>query len=91
MSAKNLLFESLVTCTQIHDMPLISFKNAVVVAVCVRLGLVFYSEYHDRRAVVKYTDVDYRVFTDAARFLLKPADNNNIAEGPFGHYMKIGR
>lgn len=72
-------------------MPNISFKNALITAAVIRLGLIFYSEYHDRHAIVKYTDVDYRVFTDAARFLLKPQAEGNIAEGPFGSYFGVGR
>ncbi|KAF8197534.1 glycosyltransferase family 50 protein [Pholiota molesta] len=34
------------------------------------VGLILYSEWHDARSVVKYTDVDYRVFSDAASFVL---------------------
>lgn len=37
------------------------------IAAALRLVLTAYGEFHDARMFVKYTDIDYGVFTDAAR------------------------
>lgn len=40
--------------------------GTLVLSLAARLGLLWYGEWQDRTMVVKYTDVDYFVFTDAA-------------------------
>jgi len=72
-----------------------SFRNVLILSTLIRVTLIVYSEWHDARSVVKYTDVDYRVFSDAASFLLhpNPADGN-CAQGPlkelFGYALEVG-
>ncbi|KXN86908.1 GPI mannosyltransferase 1 [Leucoagaricus sp. SymC.cos] len=61
--------------------PIPSFRNVLLLSVGLRVALILYSEWHDARSLVKYTDIDYRVFTDAARFILQPSQDNK-AQGP---------
>ncbi|KDR73659.1 hypothetical protein GALMADRAFT_251441 [Galerina marginata CBS 339.88] len=72
-----------------------SFRNVLVSSAIIRIALILYSEWHDARSAVKYTDVDYRVFSDAASFLLHPGPGNaNHAQGPlrtlFGPISEVG-
>jgi len=72
-------------------MPVPTFQQVLIVSAALRIALILYSEYHDAHAVVKYTDVDYRVFTDAARLLLNRNNNGStIAQGIWGKYLNIG-
>ncbi|KAI0333495.1 glycosyltransferase family 50 protein [Cubamyces sp. BRFM 1775] len=66
-----------------------SFSRILLISTVLRVALIGYSEWHDAHSVVKYTDVDYRVFSDAARFLLEPSPHNR-AEGPIARYLNIG-
>lgn len=74
-----------------------TFKNVLIISILIRVILIHYSEYHDAHNVVKYTDIDYRVFTDAAKFLLRPypADPSarrpaNIGKGVLGTWFGVG-
>ncbi|KAE9409500.1 hypothetical protein BT96DRAFT_962185 [Gymnopus androsaceus JB14] len=68
-----------------------SFRNVLIISIIIRVVLILYSEWHDARSIVKYTDVDYRVFTDAAQFLLHPGPGEqNKAQGPLGYVFNVG-
>ena len=48
-----------------------------------RLALIWWGSHQDANSSVKYTDVDYTVFTDAARCLLLPSSSDcSLATGP---------
>jgi phosphatidylinositol glycan class M len=46
-----------------------SYMNLFLASLIIRVVLVMYSEWQDRNFVVKYTDIDYQVFTDAAKYV----------------------
>ncbi|KAI0748592.1 glycosyltransferase family 50 protein [Daedaleopsis nitida] len=66
-----------------------SFASILLISSLLRVALIIYSEWHDAHSIVKYTDVDYRVFSDAARFVLNPSDGNR-AEGTLASLLEIG-
>ena len=43
----------------------------IVIGLVVRLGLVAYGNWQDNNMAVKFTDIDYHVFNDAAEFMSK--------------------
>lgn len=67
----------------------VTFTHIIILALAIRLLLIVYAEFHDARSVMKYTDVDYRVFSDAARFIRHPTDDNK-ARGVLGSIMPLG-
>ncbi|KAF8136744.1 glycosyltransferase family 50 protein [Boletus edulis] len=66
------------------------FWTLLIASALLRIGLILYSEWHDARSVVKYTDVDYRVFSDAARFLFHPSEGN-VARVSLTKTLKLER
>jgi phosphatidylinositol glycan class M len=66
-----------------------SIRTLLVFSSVIRIALIVYSEWHDAHSLVKYTDVDYLVFTDATSFTLTPGPLNH-AQGPLGRWLNIG-
>ncbi len=75
--------------TTIISRTLSSFRSVILISVLLRVALILYSEWHDARSTVKYTDIDYRVFSDAAKFVLYPSPTN-LAQGPLGKWLGVG-
>lgn len=58
----------------------------------IRLFLIVYGDYHDKYYDLPYTDVDYRVFTDAARHVLdgnSPYKRHTYRYSPIVAYLMI--
>lgn len=47
-----------------------TFKTHCALALTLRLILIAYADFHDKYFSVPYTDIDYKVYTDASRLLL---------------------
>ncbi|XP_022660004.1 GPI mannosyltransferase 1-like [Varroa destructor] len=63
-----------------------------VIGLAVRLVLCLYSEYHDSAFTIKYTDIDYQVFTDGAEHVLKgasPYDRDTYRYTPLVAYIVL--
>lgn len=63
-----------------------SFTSHCLLAFVARLVLILYADFHDEYFAVPYTDVDYKVFTDAARHVVEqrsPFDRHTYRYSPF--------
>ncbi|XP_030034877.1 GPI mannosyltransferase 1 [Manduca sexta] len=68
------------------------FKWHLMAGVFIRLLLILYGNYHDKYYDVPYTDVDYKVFTDAARHVLNgnsPYKRHTYRYSPLVAYLMI--
>lgn len=59
----------LLNCLEILAMPDISFKSLFLISALFRVFLILYGEWQDAHMEVRYTDVDYFVFSDAATLM----------------------
>lgn len=67
-------------------------KFHLVIGIFIRLILISYSNYHDKYFDVAYTDVDYKVFTDAARHVFSgqsPYKRHTYRYSPLIAYLMI--
>lgn len=72
-----------IICTKIN---ISSSTSHCLLAFVVRLILILYANFHDKYFTVPYTDVDYKVFTDAARYVIEqrsPFERHTYRYSPF--------
>ncbi|KIO20547.1 glycosyltransferase family 50 protein [Tulasnella calospora MUT 4182] len=71
---------------------MLSFRRAIQLGIVLRLGLIIYGEYHDRHSALKYTDIDYRVFSDATRLVWSPKVSTGeiVASGWLSRRLNLG-
>jgi GPI mannosyltransferase 1 subunit M len=75
--------------TQLINLP---FRYHLISAAVIRLFLIMYGDVHDKIYDVPYTDVDYKVFTDAARHVVagnSPYERHTYRYSPLLAYMMI--
>ncbi len=60
--------------------PRISSTTYIFISLLLHLALIAYGEYHDRHFIPRYTDVDYRVLSDAVQ-VLWDGERGGKAEG----------
>jgi len=68
------------------------FTLHCLLAFVLRLVLILYANFHDKYFAVPYTDVDYKVFTDAARHVVEqrsPFDRHTYRYSPFLAWLLI--
>lgn len=86
MSGKRYIAPQRTSTTRAHEVT--RTRRIQLLSFVLQLCLIAYGEYHDAHSVLKYTDVDYRVFTDAVRALWTPdLGRGNVARGPVVLWM----
>ncbi|EJU05262.1 hypothetical protein DACRYDRAFT_98094 [Dacryopinax primogenitus] len=56
----------------LHHLIKVPFALILLLSALLHVGLIIYGDWHDAHSPLKYTDIDYHVFSDAARFVLHP-------------------
>lgn len=70
-----------------------TFKQHLYMSFMIRLAFVLYAEFQDRYVEVPFTDIDYRVVTDGARYILNeqsPYKRHTYRYTPFLAYLLTG-
>ena len=71
----------------------LSPKQSIIMGLAIRMGLIGYAEIQDKLFNLKYTDIDYSVYTDGANYVLEggtPYDRHTYRYTPILAYMMIG-
>lgn len=71
---------------------MMSFKKHLIISILIRLFLIYYGEIQDTISDVQYTDVDYRVVTDGASYVLNnksPFQRHTYRYTPILSYLVI--
>ncbi|KJZ78133.1 GPI mannosyltransferase 1 [Hirsutella minnesotensis 3608] len=63
--------------------PLLRPVPLFAIAALLRVGLLLYGSWQDAHSAVKYTDIDYLVFTDAARFVARGSPGGPYARDTY--------
>lgn len=79
----------MLTLKPLLDMP---FKYHILAGTVLRILLIIYADFHDENSDLKYTDIDYKVFTGAARHVVKggsPYMRHTYRYSPLIAYLMI--
>lgn len=70
----------------------ITLRTHLIISTLLRVFLICYAQIHDAKSTVPYTDIDYKVVTDGARFVLDgdtPFARHTYRYSPIMAYMQI--